>query len=42
MWMLLDQVAQSEVEDLDEVFVFWSEAAKDIPYDVESRCVSLS
>jgi hypothetical protein len=42
MWMLLEQVAQSEVEDLDEVIVFWSEAAQDIPDDwrgVVCRCL---
>lgn len=31
MWMLLQQVAQSEVEDLDEVIVSWNEEASDIP-----------
>ena len=31
MWMLLEQVAQSEVENLDEVVVSWSDAAIDIP-----------
>lgn len=41
MWML-EQVAQSEVEDLDEVFVAWSEAAQDISNDwkaVVTRCL---
>ena len=43
MWMLLEQVAQSEVEELDEVVVSWSDAAKDIPEDwkcVVSRCLN--
>ena len=42
MWMLLQQVAQSEVEDLDEVVVYWSEDARDIPDDwkaVVDRCL---
>jgi len=42
MWMLLQQVAQSEVEDLDEVVVYWSENARDIPDDwkaVVDRCL---
>jgi hypothetical protein len=33
MWMLLQQVTQSEVEDLDEVVVYWNEEASDIPED---------
>ncbi|MCJ1407364.1 hypothetical protein MMC19_001435 [Ptychographa xylographoides] len=44
MWMLLEQVAQSEVEDLDNVIVFWSEAAKDIPdawKKVVCRCLDI-
>ncbi len=42
MWMLLQQVTQSEVEDLDEVVVYWSEDARDIPDDwkaVVNRCL---
>lgn len=42
MWMLLQQVAQSEVEERDEVIVSWSDVAKDIPEDwkgVVSRCL---
>lgn len=42
MWMVLEQVAQSEVEDLDEVIMSWSEAANDIPDDwkaIVRRCV---
>ena len=42
MWMLLEQVTQSDVEDIDEVVVFWSDGAKDIPEDwktVVSRCL---
>lgn len=42
MWMLLEQVTQTEVEDLDEVFVSWSDVAQDIPEDwkgVVSRCL---
>ncbi len=27
MWMLLEQVTQSEVEELNEVVIFWSDAA---------------
>ena len=33
MWMLLQQVTQSEVEDLDEVVVYWDEEARAIPED---------
>ena len=42
MWMLLEQVTQSEVEDLDEVIVSWSDMVKDIPQgwkDVVNRCL---
>jgi serine/threonine protein kinase len=42
MWMLLQQVAQSEVEDLDEVVLYWNEEASDIPDDwkvVISSCL---
>ena len=42
MWMLLEQVTQSEVEELDKVVVSWSDMAKDIPEDwksVVSRCL---
>ena len=42
MWMLLEQVTQSEVEELDKVVVSWSDIAKDIPEDwksVVSRCL---
>ncbi|KAL9127373.1 MAG: hypothetical protein Q9175_007746 [Cornicularia normoerica] len=42
MWMLLEQVTQSEVEERDEVVVSWSDLAKDIPEDwkgVVSRCL---
>lgn len=31
MWMLLQQVTQSEAEGLDEVVVYWNEEASDIP-----------
>ena len=44
MWMLLEQVAQSEVEDLDEVIVSWSEVAKNVPDDwktIVSRCLDI-
>lgn len=42
MWMLLQQVTQSEVEDLDEIAVYWNDDAKDIPDDWKSvvgRCL---
>ena len=42
MWMLLEQVTQSEVEDLDEVIVSWSDMVNDIPQgwkDVVNRCL---
>lgn len=42
MWMLLEQVTQSEVEDLSEVVVSWSDMGKDIPEDwkrIVSRCL---
>ncbi len=42
MWMLLEHVTQSEVEDLSEVVVSWSDTAKDIPEDwkgIVSRCL---
>lgn len=42
MWMLLEQVPQSELEDVDGLIVSWSEDAKDIPEDwkaVVSRCL---
>ncbi|KAL8745462.1 MAG: hypothetical protein Q9190_002399 [Brigantiaea leucoxantha] len=42
MWMLLEEVTQSEVEELDEVIVSWSAFADDIPEDwkgVVSRCL---
>ena len=42
MWMLLEQVTQSEVEDLSTVVVSWSDMAKDIPEDwkgILSRCL---
>ena len=42
MWRLLEQVAQNEVENLDEVVVAWSDVAKDIPEDWKaavSRCL---
>ena len=41
MWMVLEQVAQSEVEDLDEIIMAWSKAANDIPDDwktIVRRC----
>ena len=44
MWMLLEQVTLSEVEELDKVVVSWSDMAKDIPEDwksVVSRCLNL-
>lgn len=31
MWMLLQEVTQSDVEDLEEVVVTWNEEADDIP-----------
>lgn len=40
--LLLEQVTQSEVEDLDEVVVSWSDMVKDIPEDwkgVVSHCL---
>lgn len=40
--MLLEQVAQSEVEDLEEVVVRWSEAAQDITHNwkgIVCRCL---
>ncbi len=42
MWMLLQQVQQSEVEDLHEVLVYWDEEASDIPEDWKAfvgRCL---
>lgn len=42
MWMLMDQVPQSRLEDADRVIVSWSEDAQDIPQDwkdVVSRCL---
>ncbi|CAD6591756.1 MAG: hypothetical protein ASARMPREDX12_005406 [Alectoria sarmentosa] len=33
MWMLFEQLTQDEVEDHDNVLVFWSEKTKDIPDD---------
>ncbi|KAL8724400.1 MAG: hypothetical protein Q9166_007971 [cf. Caloplaca sp. 2 TL-2023] len=42
MWMLLDEVTQSEVEDCDEIVVSWSDSADDIPEDwknVVDRCL---
>ena len=36
MWMLLEQVTQSEVEELDKAVVSWSDIAKDIPEDWKS------
>ena len=42
MWMLLEQVTQSEVEDLGKVVVSWSDMVKDIPEDwkgIVSRCL---
>ena len=42
MWMLLEQVTQSEVEDLEEVVISWSDMAKDIPEEwksVVNRCL---
>ena len=33
MWMLLEQVPQSRLEDADEVVVSWSEDAMGIPED---------
>lgn len=42
MWMLLEQLTQSEVEDLDQIGVFWSDTAKDIPEDwkgILNRCL---
>lgn len=42
MWMVLEQVAQSEVEDLNEFVMSWSKAANDIPDDwkaIVRRCV---
>ena len=43
MWMLLEQVAEDEIEDLDEVVVWWNEGVKDIPDDwraVVDRCMN--
>jgi hypothetical protein len=40
--MLLQQVTQSEVEDLDEVVLYWDEEESDIPEDrtvVVSSCL---
>ncbi|KAL8992854.1 MAG: hypothetical protein Q9169_006787 [Polycauliona sp. 2 TL-2023] len=31
MWVLLEQVPQSDVEDLEQIVVSWSESAKDLP-----------
>lgn len=31
MWMLLQEVTQSDIEDLEEVVVTWNEEANDIP-----------
>lgn len=42
MWMLLQQVTQSEVENLHEVNIYWDEEASDIPEDwkaVVSSCL---
>lgn len=42
MWMLLEQVPQSRLEDTDNIIVSWSEDAKDIPEDwktVVTRCL---
>lgn len=42
IWMLLEQVPQSRLEDADEVVVSWSEDAMDVPKDwkaVVSRCL---
>lgn len=42
MWMLLKQVTQSEVEELDEVVISWSDVAQDIPErwkGIVSRCL---
>jgi hypothetical protein len=33
MWMLLQQVTQSDVEDLNQVTVYWDKKASDIPED---------
>jgi len=44
MWMLLQQVTPSEVENLDEVVVYWSENARDISNDwkiVMNCCLDL-
>jgi len=43
MWMLLEQVSQSRLEDEDDVVVCWSEDARDIPRDwkeIVSRCLN--
>lgn len=42
MWMLLEQVTQSEVEDLSEVVISWSDMVEDVPEDwkgIVSRCL---
>ena len=42
MWMLLEQVTQSEAEDLNEVIVSWSDMVTDIPQgwkDLVHRCL---
>lgn len=42
MWMLLQQVAQSEIEDLDNVVVCWNKEASDVPKDwkaVVGKCI---
>ena len=42
MWMLLEQVTESEMEDHEEVVTSWSDAVQDIPElwkDVVSRCL---
>lgn len=42
MWMLLEQVTQSEVEEREQITVSWSDLAEDIPEDwkdILSRCL---
>lgn len=42
MWMLLEQVPQSRLEDADGVVVSWSEDTRDVPEDwkaIVSRCL---
>ena len=42
MWILLNRVAQSELEDSDEVIISWNDAAEDVPNewkDIVGRCL---